>query len=659
MSVQFGKCNFDGKPVNPEDLDPVRAVLTPYGPDGERYICNDNLAIIYRAFHTTKESHRETQPHISKSGAVITWDGRLDNREELIDQLNGRVPREPTDLELVEAALECWGTEALQKWIGDWALSIWDPKDRSLTLARDFVGTRHLFYSVEKDQVTWCTILDPLVLFAGRSFKPDEEFIAGWLSFFPAPHITPYLGIHSVPPSSFVQLRKESRKIFKYWDFDPGRRVCYRTDGEYEEHFRAVFSEAVRRRLRSSSPVLAELSGGMDSSSIVCMADRLMAAGTAETPRVDTVSYYDDGEPNWNERPYFTKVEEWRGRAGRHIDVGSHNSPNLDYDHFAATPGSGCSRNEAASQFAECVTSQANRVVLSGVGGDEVTGGIPAPGPELEDLLARGNFRQLAHQLKLWALNKRKPWFRLFLETVHPFLPAGLIVESKYKPVPWLSATFVKRNTLALQGYPSRVRLLGPLPSFQHNLGTLEALQRQLGCCALSFAPPYEKRYPYLDRSLLEFIYAIPREQLIRPGQRRSLMRRALVGLVPVEILNRRRKAFVVRGPMTTIANDWPTLVELTHQMLSDSLGIISSRAFLGALQKARTGHELATNTLMRTIAIECWLRKLSQKSVRERSGLCSAPSTDPSPTVQIACETTPNFQLLGELNVTQKSNRR
>ena len=87
MSVQFGKCNFDGKPVDPKDLDEVRPVLAPYGPDGEGYICKDNVGILYRAFHTTKESRREIQPHVSPSGFVLTWDGRLDNREELIGEL--------------------------------------------------------------------------------------------------------------------------------------------------------------------------------------------------------------------------------------------------------------------------------------------------------------------------------------------------------------------------------------------------------------------------------------------------------------------------------------------------------------------------------------------------------------------------------------------
>src|ERR1017187_3058849 len=189
MSVQFGKCNFDGKPVDPECLGDVRRVLAPYGPDGEGHICKDNFAALYRAFHTTKESRREAQPFVSLSGSVIVWDGRLDNREELIGKLAGRLSHDSTDLEIVDAALERWGTNAFAALIGDWALSIWNPQEQSLVLAKDFVGTRHLYYSIEKDQVSWCTILDPLVLFAGRPFKIEEEYVAGWLAFFPAPHL--------------------------------------------------------------------------------------------------------------------------------------------------------------------------------------------------------------------------------------------------------------------------------------------------------------------------------------------------------------------------------------------------------------------------------------------------------------------------------------
>jgi asparagine synthase (glutamine-hydrolysing) len=619
VSVQFGKWNFDGQPVECDYLDKVNALIAPYGPDGGSSYSKGNISILHRAFHTTKESRREAQPHVTASGAVLTWDGRLDNRAELIRQLRDVLTINSTDVSVVVAAYEEWGTDCFAKLIGDWALSIWDANTRSLILAKDPIGTRHLYYSFDNDQVTWSTLLDPLVLFAGKTFSLCEEYIAGWFSFFPAAHLTPYVGIDSVPPSSSVLIRPGKHTIRKYWDFDPRRQIRYRTDGEYEEHFRAVFAEAIRRRLRSDSPILAELSGGMDSSSTVCMADTIIARGAAETPRLDTMSYYDDSEPNWNERPYFTKVEEKRGRAGCHIDVSKQESFMLEFenDRFAATPGSGGQPSETIKQFAACMTSHGNRVVLSGIGGDEVTGGVPTPNPELENLLARGQFRTLAHQLKVWALNKRKPWFHLFSEAARGFFPPALVgVPKNKRPAPWLNPAFVKRNLSALQGYESRLKLFGPLPAFQENVSTLEALQRQLACDALPAEPPYEKRYPYLDQGLLEFMYAIPPEQLVRPGQRRSLMRRALAGIVPEELLNRKRKAFVVRGPMVSIASQWTQLVELTQHMLASEFGIVDPVRFTNDLRKARDRQEVALVTLMRTLIVEYWIRNLRACSV-------------------------------------------
>jgi asparagine synthase (glutamine-hydrolysing) len=358
----------------------------------------------------------------------------------------------------------------------------------------------------------------------------------------------------------------------------------------------------------------------MDSSSIVCMADTIIARGSAETPRLDTISYYDDSEPNWNERPYFTKVEEKRGRTGTHINMGKQEPLKfeLDRDHFAATPGSSVGRpSEASRQIAACITSQGNRVVLSGIGGDEFTGGVPTPTPELEDLLARGHFRTLAHQLTIWALNKRKPWFYLLFDAAREFLPPALVGVPKHKrPAPWFNPAFVKRNREALTGYEDRTRLFGPLPSFQGNVGTVDALRRQLACSDFSSDPPREKRYPYLDRGLLEFVSAIPREQLVRPGQRRSLMRRALIGIVPYELLNRQRKAFVARGPMVGIASELPHLLELSQNMLISSLGIADSTPFVEALQKTRHGAEVPIVPLMRTLGMELWLRCLAASHV-------------------------------------------
>src|SRR5579863_2811650 len=204
MSVQFGRWNWEGDRPAPDYAEKVSATLASYGPDSNELYSKGETTIVYRAFHTTKESHGEKQPYISRSGAVITWDGRLDNRADLLIELEDSLTISSTDVEIVAASYEKWNTNSFAKLIGDWALSIWIPIRRSLFLATDFIGIRHLYYSIENNYVAWSTVLDPLVQFAGKAFKICEEYVAGWLAGYPAPDLTPYVDIHSVPPSCFV-----------------------------------------------------------------------------------------------------------------------------------------------------------------------------------------------------------------------------------------------------------------------------------------------------------------------------------------------------------------------------------------------------------------------------------------------------------------------
>jgi asparagine synthase (glutamine-hydrolysing) len=615
MSAFFGRYNFDEKPVMRADLEIVRPLLVPFGPDSESVYCHDNLGILHRGFQTTKESQRETESLKSSLGFVVAFDGRLDNRAEIIRSLGGTSIAHESDNFIAMAACDRWGTDGFAKLIGDWAISVWDPRGCALTLAKDFIGIRQLYYTIRKNEVLWSTRLDALTAVAGNSLSINEEYVAGWLSSYPAPDTTPYRGICSVPPSSFVRIRGGSQFVGTHWQFDSRKQIRYRTDAEYEEHFRSLFSGSVRRRLRSHVPVLAELSGGMDSSSIVCAGDALLRAGQADAPRLDTVSYFDDSEPNWNERPYVAAVEESRGRTGLHLAVTQNPSFNWEDSAviFEASPGSCRTLTESGRQFSQFMELQGNRVLLSGIGGDEVTGGVPTPVPELADLWTRGHFLTLAHQLKSWALKQRRPWLHLLLESIHPFLAANLSREAE-RPC-WIHRDLVRTQHRALSGYRNRLRIFGPLPSFQENLLTLNVLQRQLGLQFGPTRPLYEKRYPYLDRDLLEFLFAIPREQLVRPGQRRSLMRRALVGLVPDQVLNRRRKAFIVRSPMAAINIGASSLIDLSRSMESVALGFVDEDGFVRAVQRASSGLEFPFIPFMRTLSLELWLRGLKTKT--------------------------------------------
>ncbi len=607
MSAQFGICSFEGRPLNREYLSMVRPVLAPYGPDSEGLFCQDNFGILYRALYTNQEARREMQPYICSSGAVITWDGRLDNRDELAHLLKPEISRASTDVEIVAAGFERFGTRLFARLVGDWALSIWDAQTRALILARDFVGTRQLYYLMEKDQVMWCTILDPLLILAGHSFELNHEYIAGWLGFFPASSLTPYVGICSVPPSSFVTLSHGKQTVHTYWEFDANNQIRHRSDADYEQHFREVFSAAVRRRLRSDRPVVAELSGGMDSSAIVCMADRLIADGSAAARRLCTLSYYDNSEPSWNELPYVAAVEAKRAEQGYHVDACSPAATaRVDESSFYCLPGAP-DKDNAARAFGDFLVREDSRTVLSGLGGDEVLGGVPTPNPELQDLIVRLELRRLCQQLKAWALSQRRPWIYLLWEALRDFAPPRPARSREIeRSMPWLLPEFKRRFWPALSGYEPRLSLIESPPSFQQNLSTLEALQRHLACTAPGSDPAYQRLYPYLDRELVEFCFAIPRDQLVRPGRRRFLQRNALRGIVPAEILER-RKSFLVRGPMTALAAQFKQFAN--RGMITASLGILDPESFSRYLGRVRAGEETAIVPLMRLLTIERWLQ--------------------------------------------------
>lgn len=637
MSVQFGRWNLDGQQPEEEYVQKVSATLAPYGPDNCNVHSKAGLTAIYRAFHTTKESHHEVQPHASPSGAVIMWDGRLDNRKELISELRGGLTPESTDVSIVAAAYDKWADRCPGRLLGDWALSIWNPRSRSLLLAKDPLGIKHLYYSFDRNQITWCTIPDPLVLFAGKTFEICEEYVAGWFAANQPENLTPYLGVHTVPPSSSVTLQPARygvrQTITKYWDPDPGKKVRYRSDAEYAEHFRALFSTAVQRRLRSDMPILAELSGGLDSSSIVCMADLVMARGQADCPRVDTVSWGDDSydhlEPQSNEFRWAAKVEEKRGRAGLHLnsrEFKARQTPSpkvfgseFDTGYFAATPAP---RNTDPTdlQFQSYMAhmkSHGHRVTFSGIGGGEFTGGfVPDPGPELQNLVARARFIKLFHQVSAWAAKMKKNRLPVLWDAMQYFFRWDAS-EVDVSSNAWFPSGFVRRNRAALRGYvPSRVKLFGALPSFQENYARLRVLRRLMSSYILVPDLPREARYPYLDRDLLEFLFAVPREQIVGVGKRRYLMKNAIAGLIPDEVLNRRPKDFVPpKEPQDTARESlrWP---DWNDPLVAGFLGIIEPRRFFAALLKARRKPEEVPAGLHQALTFESWLRHLIRHKV-------------------------------------------
>jgi asparagine synthase (glutamine-hydrolysing) len=615
MSVQAGIWNFDGNPVSSKLLASFREALRPQGPDGEFLHVDGAIALLYCPFHTTTESRREKQPFSSRRGFVLTWDGRLDNRDDLVGELSGDLEAEPTDVVIVAAAFDRWGTECFQRIIGDWAVSVWKPEQRELILAIDYMAIRHIFYYLKNSRVWWSTDLAPLVLLSGDKFRVDDDYIAGYLAHDPDAHSTPYRELCQVPAGQLVRIRNGKASIERYWRFSPRSRIRYRSDAEYEEHFRHLFRQSVRRRLRSDSAVLAELSGGLDSSSIVCMADDIIAKEGAQTPRLDTLSYYDKTEPNADDWIYFQKIEEKRGRVGAHIDASKlGDAPySFEYPEFAPLPGYFGAGLQIETRRAEVILQGGYRAVLSGIGGDELTGAIPNPSAQLADLIVQFKFVRLAQELMAWSLAKRRPWIHVLGQAFVTLLPASVcqyfVKQARLEP--WIQRQFVTHTKMAVRLLDVNEHFDLLLPTRRSYIGAILLMANKMA----KHMPPTlaleEGRHPYLDQNLVEFLLSIPARQLLRAGERRSLMRRSLAGIVPPEILSRRTKQFGARTPVLAVDNNLGQLQAVFDSPLSSRLGYINPTLFLEKLEGAKKGEGIHIARMIKTISLELWLQDL------------------------------------------------
>ncbi len=253
--------------------------------------------------------------------------------------------------------------------------------------------------------VLWSTHLETF-LHSGMEFRLSEAYVARYLAGSPIRDLTPYEGIHSVRPAHFHASHGGAEFATPHWSPAAAATVRHKEDGDYEQHFLTLFFQAVERRAGPGAPILAELSGGMDSTSIVCASDFLRRRSDPGAELLDTVSYYDDSEASLDERRYFTITEARRGKAGTHLEMafsGRTFSPHAGSEGIYAIPGADSLSIVRERRFDECVWKHGYRSILSGIGGDELLGGVPDPYPELSGYLRSGELRNLLAQGVAWS----------------------------------------------------------------------------------------------------------------------------------------------------------------------------------------------------------------------------------------------------------------
>ena len=615
MSALAGIFNFDGAPVDHKVLADFGRGLANQGPDGGGHKQTASVGMVFRAYHTDRESRLEQQPLASTRGHILAWDGRLDNRRDLISQLRDFVDHSSSDVAIVLASHARWGMDFLSHLIGDFALSLWDPRNRRLLLARDPFGTRPLYYELSSQRIAWSSDLASLVELSTLPIEVDSEYIAGYLSNVPELDRTAYKNIHSVPPGYALIVSDDRIEKRQFWRPDVHREIRYRSDSEYEEQFVDLFREAVRCRLRSDGPVWAELSGGLDSSSIVCMADQIIRSGEAETSQLETVSYVYDNSPASDERRFIREVEAQRGEAGHHFHEDESVGRFLDLNFAAIVRPNPIYRFTARHDWVRARMQQSgSRVLLSGVAGDNLLWSGVDISPQLADLLVQLRLPSLHRQAALWSTATRGSYAgTIWRGAVRPILP-----QTRFASQPPASTLIERDFAKRMNMWERSMNTFDPwgfeLPSARAQASMLCAAIRAVASCYYRDRVATEYRFPFLHRPLVEFLLAIPIDQKVRPAENRSLQRRALKRVLPPAILRRQGKRWTTEAFCRTLANKWREVEWLFKEPRVCEYGFVDVTAFTAAAKRIRHGAQNMAADLTIILSVELWLRALESR---------------------------------------------
>lgn len=580
-----------------------------YASGDEVYSTEGRVGMLWQPYGSHLRFRLECGPVADTLGNLLSFDGRLDNFREIAEEL-GVSAEDTSDSRIALAAFARWGVGCFRRFTGDWAMVAWSPEQDAMFLARDHAGTRTLYYREGAKGLEWATHLDTFVA-EGEMPKLSESYVAAYLAGQQTRDLTPYTGILAVPPGGVCVVRPGRTTRDQHWLAFGGRELNYRSEEDYDEEFRARFRMSVARRTEESSGVIAELSGGMDSTAIVCMSDRLRRTGKREEALLDTVSYFDDEEAALDERRYFSITEAYRGKAGKHLEMAFSERRFLPHDAARGKyllPGADSLSILREERLYDCVWSRGYRAVLSGIGGDEMLGGVPDRYPELGNYLIQGAWKFLVKQSLSWCLVDRDPIIQTLVHTLrwttHSY--AGQWVRNL---PPWLPRTFSDRASAQWADATLLQRLVHYTPRQIDNERTWWAVMETLPHQFPRILARPEYRYPFLDKDLVDFLLRVPRSVLLRPGRRRAMMRRALIGIVPEEILERKCKAYQVRGPSVAFQRSRDYLERLLTDSLLAEAGFVRTGALREALESVCAGSSLHAPALIRTIALELWLR--------------------------------------------------
>jgi len=530
---------LDGAQVDPSAFDWLLSTLSHRGIDGQSTWRGDagSLALGHFHFWTTPEEVGERQP-VVRGDVALMLDGRLDNREELAGALDIWLDaKDPmSDAALALHAFERWGDDLPNRLKGPFALVAWDGRRRQLLCARDPIGRRTLFHRRIGDALIVAS--EPGALLRAEEHgnaELDEVFLAHFFALRPAPEgRTLYTSVRELRPGHVLKATGDGMHLERYWSLtiEP---IRYRSTDDYAERFVELLDRAVARRMRAPSPPAVMMSGGLDSTSVAALAARQLEAGRPGQ-RLDVYSYVFDEMTELDERQWMAPMVAAYGLNQTTV-VADDAWPLSDFDDWRWNANGPQTHGFRAlnERVYSAARKDGQRVLLSGGAADALF--LYGHESWLADLIGHGHLTEAATEIIAHA-RKLGPLEVVRSRSVRR-LGARLVGRRGRSPAAptWLSRfaadkIVARQEQMLIRGSRRRSEEINGLLETISGSGVMDARYSD-------HRSQVEVRDPFTDADVVAYVLAIPAYLLYNRGRVKYLQYRAMLGLLPEEVIQR------------------------------------------------------------------------------------------------------------------------
>jgi asparagine synthase (glutamine-hydrolysing) len=612
------------------------------GPDDEGVFTDPEggCALGFRRLAIIDLSEAGHQPMGSESGRyTLVFNGEVYNHNAIRPELIGAGHRfrGHSDTEVILAAFEEWGiAKAVTRFVGMFAIAVWDRQERTLTLMRDRLGIKPMFYGRAGTGIGFASELKSLVALPGFAGRLDREALASYLRFLyvPAP-ATIYQGVYKLPPGHLLTLRDPAAPLpepVPYWSaidaaYAGAANPLQVSDGEAIEALDGLLREAVRLRLEADVPLGALLSGGIDSSTVVALMQEVLP----RPARTFTIGF---DRPEHDEAAHARAIARHLGTEHTELRLTGEDAlrvipllPDM-FDEPLADP------SQIPTYLVSALARRHVTVALSGDGGDELFGGynryrygagmsrqlarVPGPlraaaaaaltavGPRAWDRMASIATGVLPRRARPRLVGERLHKLARLLRAGNTAARYRTLMSAWDEPeslVPGTSELGDELDLLLSNGSPEPLEQRMMLADQRGYLSDdlLAKVDRA------SMAVSLEARVPLLDHRVVEFAWRLPLRLKIRNNEGKWILRRVLYRRVPPALVDRPKMGFTVpildwlRGPL----REWGEALLQPAELAAG--GVLDPRPIRAAWCDIQTGRSPNATGLWAVLMFQAW----------------------------------------------------